>query len=88
MEKFSKFTQVIQSVIGRSKVKIQEFWQKCKENFPMTQKSSNRAINQKRDGPWFRKLEAGWKLQRNLQSISGAEIPKCNWREIPDPILK
>lgn len=29
----------------------------------MTQKSSNKAINPKRDGPWFRKLKAGSKLQ-------------------------
>ena len=63
MEKFSIFTQVIQLVIGRSKVKLQEFWQKGKENFPVTQKSSNEAINQKRDRPWFRKPEAAWKLQ-------------------------
>lgn len=36
MKKFSKFTQVRQSIIDRYKVKIREFWKKCKDNSPVT----------------------------------------------------
>lgn len=70
MEKFSKFTQVIQSVIGRSKFKIQEFWQKCKENFPMTQKSSNKAINQKE----MAHGSESWRLDENYKEISRVSL--------------
>lgn len=42
----------------------------------MTQKSRNKSINQKRDGPWFRKAGGWMKITNTLQSIIGTEIPK------------